>query len=275
MGKRLDIKAGDRFGKLTVVRELEHKCSPSGCTHRQFLCKCQCGNTVVKNTLQLSRTPYCIYCKIENPYVADMENEEWRDIDGYEGLYKVSNKGRVKSLIKETRIGNRIKVHPEKILQPAIGKRGYWVVGLSKGGKATTKTLHRLIAVAFIPNPENKPCIDHIDTDRTNCSIENLRWVTAKENSNNPKTIDKNRNKMVGLWRMGKFEGRDNITYIHVGQYDLNGVLIKEWDSIIDAAKTIHVDGSSISAVCLGKRKTAGGFIWKHIGKRYKPTNND
>lgn len=268
---KTDIKVGDRFGKLTVIREVEPYFTPSHGKTRQFDCQCDCGRIITKNLLQLRRTPYCKYCKHDNPYIADLDGEEWRDIKGYEGLYQVSNKGRVKSLIKETSLGNRIKVHPEKILKPSVGKRGYWVVGLSKNGKTLTKTLHRLLADAFIPNPDNKPFIDHIDTDKLNCAIENLRWVTSKENTNNPRTLVNMKRATKMAWEDGKFDERENVTFRRVAQYDRQGNLIKEWDSVIDVERTIHVDGSSISAVCLGKRKSAGGYVWKHIGERYNP----
>lgn len=205
-----------------------------------------------------------------------METDEiWRNIKEYCGLYQISNKGRVKSLAKKTSFGSRIKFHPEMILTPVIGKRGYFVVGLSQNGKTKTKTLHRLIAEAFIPNPDNKPYIDHIDGNRLNNEISNLRWVTAKENSNNPVSLERNRQSTKNLWNEGVFDNSETSTFRRVAQYDKNGNLISEWDCIKDASYALNIDSSSISAVCLGKRNTAGGFVWKHIGKRYNPRNND
>ena len=103
--------------------------------------------------------------------------EIWVDIKGYEGLYQVSNQGRVKRLYKNGKI---------RILKPSLDNNGYLYVTLSKNNKPKIFKLHRLIAINFIPNPENKPCIDHINTIRTDNRVENLRWVTKKENSNNP-----------------------------------------------------------------------------------------
>lgn len=200
-------------------------------------------------------------------------NEEWRDIVGYEGLYQVSNLGRVCGLPITTKFGDRYKKHPYRILTPTISKRGYYTVGLNKNGKTKTMTLHRLIAKAFIPNPENKGYIDHIDTNRLNNDIRNLRWVTSKENANNPLTLEKNRQKCKQLWQEGKFDNRKNrYSCIKVGQYTKNGDLIKVWGSIIEAAKTLGIDSSSISSVCLGtnpNRRSAGGYKWKHIGEHY------
>lgn len=110
-------------------------------------------------------------------------NEEWKDIKGYEGLYQVSNKGRVKSLKNKG-------VDRECILK-VVTNRGYLQVRLCKNSNVKTLKIHRLVAEAFIPNPDNKPCIDHINTERTDNSVENLRWCTQKENMNNPITIKK------------------------------------------------------------------------------------
>lgn len=112
--------------------------------------------------------------------------EIWKDIPGYVGLYKVSNYGRVKSIKKQL------------VLKICGSGNRYKTVALCNGMRKTFR-LHRLVAAAFIPNPDNKPCIDHIDGDRTNNHADNLRWVTVKENQNNPitksKWIGKKRNR--------------------------------------------------------------------------------
>ena len=136
-----------------------------------------------------------------------------------------------------------------------------------------TFTVHRLLMIAFVPNPENKRAIDHIDTNKLNNNLDNLRWCTDKENSNNPITLEKNRINGRNLWKNGVFKDRDNVHYRMVEQRTKNGEYIKTWDSIIEASKALGIDSSTKSSVCLGtdpKPHTAGGFIWKHVGGHYK-----
>ena len=200
--------------------------------------------------------------------------EIWKDIEGYEGLYQVSTKSRVRGLPITTKFGNREKHHPIRVLSPGLGKRGYYVVSLSKNGKAKTFTVHQLVAKAFIPNPNGYKFIDHIDTNKLNNSLNNLRWCTSKQNRNNPLTLEHNRQTTKRLWENGVFDDRaDNITYRPVAQIDRNGNVVRVFPSIIEASQVTGVNRSSISAVCLGtnpKRHTAGGFYWRHLGERCK-----
>ena len=200
--------------------------------------------------------------------------EIWKDIEGYEGLYQVSNLSRVRGLPITTRFGNQWKRHPVRILTPGVGKRGYYVVSLAKNGKAKTFTVHRLVAKAFIPNPNGYQFIDHIDTNKLNNSLDNLRWCTSKQNSNNPLTLEHNRQTSKRLWENGVFDNRaDNITYRRVAQIDKQGNIVNVFPSIIEASKATGADRSAISAVCLGtnqKRHTPGGYYWRHIGERCK-----
>lgn len=104
--------------------------------------------------------------------------ETWKDIKGYEGLYQISNKGRVKSL------GNN-KTRKEKILKPKPGNRGYIRVDLCrKGEKPKRFSIHKLVAEHFLPNPDNLPVINHKDEDKTNNCVENLEWCTQEYNVN-------------------------------------------------------------------------------------------
>jgi len=117
--------------------------------------------------------------------------EEWKPIKGFEGIYEVSNKGRVKSLSRIVVHRNRTQPKSERILKNNTNKGGYNMVVLCKNNRTYPKLVHRLVAEAFIPNPLNKAVIDHIDTNPQNNNVENLRWVTIKENCLNPLTREK------------------------------------------------------------------------------------
>ena len=122
--------------------------------------------------------------------------EVWKDIEGFEDYYKISN------------LGNVYSKRNERNLKPCLTKKGYYVVGLSKNNEAKTLNIHRLIGLHFIPNPENKPCIDHDNNVRHDNRIINLKWATIKENNNN-RTITpitkggyyKNRKGYLYKWR--------------------------------------------------------------------------
>ena len=112
--------------------------------------------------------------------------EIWKPVVGFEGSYEVSNFGRVRSLARVIRLSNgRLKPIKETVLLPHLCK-GYYAVRLWSKGKSHFKTIHRLVAQAFIPNPEGKPQIDHIDTNTLNNNVDNLRWATGQENNMNP-----------------------------------------------------------------------------------------
>lgn len=136
---------------------------------------------------------------------------------------------------------------------------GYWYVTLyDDNNKKSIWRLHRLIAQTFIPNPENKPCIDHINTDRTDNRVENLRWVTHKENCNN--SITKNKMKKNSYFR-NKF-GIEHPNSKPVLQFTKEGKFIQKWDSGMDIQRELGFNQNHISSCCKGKRKTCGGFIW-------------
>ena len=182
-------------------------------------------------------------------------NEIWKDIKDYPN-YMVSNLGRVKSL------SNNFS-RKEKILKNGKNNVGYLLVGLCKNGKVKNYLIHRLVAEAFLPNPENKPCIDHINTDRTDNRICNLRWVTSKENINNPLTIDK---KSKNAHLKNKF-GAENPLSKPILQFSKDGELIKKWNSITDIKRELGINIGNICSCCNGKRNTAGGYIWRYYYK--------
>lgn len=159
--------------------------------------------------------------------------EVYKQIIGYEGLYEVSNLGNVKSL-------NYLHTGQEKLLSPGIYTNGYLYVVLSKNGEVKQYLIHRLVAQAFLPNPNNYPQVNHKDENKLNNNVENLEWCTAQYNNEYSKTKQ-------------------------VGQYDLNGNLIATWKSTVEIQRQLGFDQSSISKCCLGKLKTAYGYIWKYI----------
>lgn len=120
--------------------------------------------------------------------------EEWKDIPEYEGIYQVSNLGRIKSLSRTLWNGNVLHQHQEIIMHPSYDCNGYLLVGLRKNKRYRYERVHRLVAKAFIPNPYNYRVVNHIDADRSNNNINNLEWCTHKHNSNHAIKIG-NRNK--------------------------------------------------------------------------------
>ena len=111
--------------------------------------------------------------------------ELWKDIKDYEGFYQVSNLGRVKSLSRSIYDSRGYMIYRKgKIKKPSVDKNGYPQIGLCKNGTVITRKIHRLVAETFIPNPENKPEINHKDEDKLNNCVDNLEWVTEKENVN-------------------------------------------------------------------------------------------
>ena len=115
---------------------------------------------------------------------------DWKPIEGYEGLYEVSNLGQVRAVDRRIKYKDgRVICYKGRICKLTKRKDGYYIVGLSNNGKEKTYLIHRLVAKAFIDNIDNKSYIDHINVDQSNNRVFNLRWVTPKENSNNPLTL--------------------------------------------------------------------------------------
>lgn len=126
----------------------------------------------------------------------DSLTEIWKPIAGFEGLYEVSNFGKVKALERKVLNNGGWQRKHERILKPSGDDKN--IVALCKEGKVYGRSVYRLVAETFIPNPDNKPVVDHIDTDRTNNHVDNLRWCTQKENCLNPLTREHNSKSKMG-----------------------------------------------------------------------------
>lgn len=168
-----------------------------------------------------------------------MKNEIWKPITEFP-TYEVSNYSRVRN-----KYG--------KIFRQFEGKKGYLRVTLKSEGKQIWRTSHRLAAIEFIPNPDNKEQINHKDGNKLNNHIDNLEWATQSENQ-------LHRFNVLGIRHK---KGSDSPIAKPVNQYDLNGNLICEFGSLEEASKKTNISAKYISACKTGKTKTAGGFIWK------------
>ena len=171
-----------------------------------------------------------------------MNKEIWKDIPNYEGQYQVSNLGNVRSL--QFRNGtctiNRIRTLKIK----TSGKYNH--TKLFKNGKGKNYTIHRLVAITFIPNPNNYKYVNHKDENPRNNKVDNLEWCTMQYNNVYGNRIAKSVKKQS----------------IKINQYDLNNCFIKTWNSMNDAIR--YYNNRHILDVCKEKRKTASGYIWKY-----------
>lgn len=199
------------------------------------------------------------------------EKEIWKDIlccgGVFSGLYEISNLGRVR--YKNGRI--------KKI--STTGKSGYPYVSLCVKGKQRTAYIHRLVAEAFIPNPDNKPYIDHINTDKTDFSIDNLRWVTQKENANNPITKKKTNEathtpEVIARAFETRKKNNTKRTPVTLHQFTLDGAYVASYESILEASRKTGISNGNILAASKGtNRPAAGGFLWSRtlVPPKYEP----
>jgi len=174
--------------------------------------------------------------------------EIWKDISGYEGYYQVSNYGRVKSLKRFVKHIHNKRPIVEKIRKQSITVNGYNNVDLWINNKREHNPVHRLVGIAFIPNPENKPCINHLNGIKTDNRVENLDWCTYSENEKHSYDV------------LGKKQPKKP-----VAQYDLSGTLLNTFESALATAKYINGSQGGISGNCNGKTKTCYGYIFKYI----------
>ena len=177
--------------------------------------------------------------------------EEWKDIEGFEGKYMVSNTGKVKSL-ERTVWDSRgyYKTVPEKILKACPDKDGYLFTQLWKDGKGKTCRINRLVAQTFLPNPDNLPEVNHKDEDKQNNYVENLEWCSSSYNINYG-----SRNKKVGKKVAEKLSKP-------VFSVNKESGLIMWWQSASEAERCTGINKGNIIKCCKGKVNSAGGHIW-------------
>ena len=181
-----------------------------------------------------------------------MKEEIWAPVVGWENLYEVSNRGRVRS---KDRVVNRLvkgKIIPTRYKSKVLSShlnRGYEYVTLTSSPKKQPCKVHRLVASAFIPNPLGLPQVNHKDENKANNNVENLEWCTGNYNfhygTRTKRAAQKSKHK--------------------ISQFDLKGNWVRDWDSACDAARELKINRARINGCVLGfkEHKTAGGFIWK------------
>jgi hypothetical protein len=186
-------------------------------------------------------------------------------VKGYEGIYKVSNLGRIKSM---TRLSDANMCISEKILNPWFHKKGYLSVGLSKQKKVKTHFVHRLVAEAFLCKKESSDQVNHIDGKKANNDTNNLEWCSASENIQH--SYDKLGRRTNSEWmklhnpmsgQTGDLCQNSKRAY----QYAMTGEFLKEWGSCEEAERELGV--KHVSCACRGDRRQVGGFLWSYEKK--------
>lgn len=172
-----------------------------------------------------------------------MKREIWKPVAGYEGVYEVSNFGNMKSLQR--------RYASERILRKTKDRKGYEQVNLRKDGKRQCCKVHRLVAEAFIPNPDKLSQVNHKDENKSNNRVENLEWCTAAYNSNYGTRIE----------RIAEKHRKK------ISQYTIEGQFIKEYNSVSEAAKEMSGTCDFIYKCATKERKTAYGFVWEYSDK--------
>lgn len=181
-----------------------------------------------------------------NPSIVQGFREEWKTVESYEGIYEVSNTGKVRN----------IRNNPPKLMSIEISRGGYARVGLNKNNKQKHFQLHRLVASAFVPNPENKPQVNHIDENKLNNNAYNLEWCTHLENSNHGTKNKRVSENQIKECKTGK----------PIEMLDVNGNIISTYKSIKDASRKTGINISIINDRLHGRVKSLyKGNTWRYI----------
>ena len=174
--------------------------------------------------------------------------EHWKAIAGYEGLYEVSDQGRVKSL-------NYNHTGKESILKPGKNSSGYLHVIICKNGHRKQTLVHRIVAEAFIPNPKGLATVNHKDEIKSNNSASNLEWMSQRDNNNYG-----THNKRVAESHINHPSLSKQVQMLDKS----TGELLATFPSTHEAERVTCIDKSNISKCCNGKRKSVGGYIWRY-----------
>ena len=180
-------------------------------------------------------------------------NEIWKPVVGYEGLYECSNMGRVKSVDRYVShiYEGEYQFIKGRIRKTKLNNGGYEMLSLFRDGKEKTCLVHRIIAEAFLSNPYNLPEVNHKDECKTNNFVENLEWC------------DREYNLYYGTRRQRQAEKE----MVPVIQYTKDGMLIKKWDSMQSVMDDLGINRGNISNCCSGRCKSVGGYKWKYYDK--------
>lgn len=196
--------------------------------------------------------------------LTNLPNEQWKDIKDYEGLYQVSNYGRVKSLKKKLEITNKYGTfyfwRYSKILKPIVGNTGYLVVSLVKEKRKKQFRVHQLVGRHFLANPNNYNCINHINGIKYCNLYTNLEYCTYSHNNKEAYRLGLKKPSKTMLGKLDK----DCPNSVAVNQYDLDGIFIKRWNSSREAMRQLNMKSNKIYMCCQGKRHTYAGYKWSY-----------